>query len=174
MEIWDLYDYQRQKTGETMKRGDPIPEGRYHLTVRVIIFNAAGQMLIQQRQPFKDGWPNRWDLTVGGCVSAGETSQTAGMREVAEEIGYEVDLTGMTPAITLSSKNVFNDNYILIREIDPAQLKLQPEEVQAAKWADKEEIFEMIDDGRFIPFPHSFIEYLFYRRSVLYPPKGET
>ena len=27
MEIWDLYDYQRQKTGETMKRGDPIPEG---------------------------------------------------------------------------------------------------------------------------------------------------
>ena len=96
------------------------------------------------------------------------------MREVREEIGYDVDLTGMTPAITLSSKNVFNDNYILIREIDPVQLKLQPEEVQAAKWATKEEIFKMIDDGRFIPFPRSFIEYLFYRSSVLHPQKGET
>ena len=167
MEMWDLYDYQRQKTGETMMRGDPIPHGRYHLTVRVCIFNRAGQMLIQQRQPFKDGWPNRWDLTVGGCVAAGETSQTAGQREVLEEIGYQVDLTGMTPAITLTTKNIFNDNYILIREIDPAELKLQPEEVQAAKWATKEEIFQMIDDGRFIPFQKSFIEYLFYRSGSL-------
>jgi len=167
MEMWDLYDYQRQKTGETMMRGDPVPQGRYHLTVRVCIFNRAGQMLIQQRQPFKDGWPNRWDLTVGGCVAAGETSQTAGQREVLEEIGCQVDLTGMTPAITLTTKSIFNDNYILIREIDPAELKLQPEEVQAAKWATKEEIFQMIDDGRFIPFQKSFIEYLFYRSGSL-------
>ena len=167
MEMWDLYDYQRQKTGETMRRGDPIPAGRYHLTVRVCIFNHAGQMLIQQRQPFKDSWSNRWDLTVGGCVAAGENSQLAGQREVAEEIGYEVDLTGMTPAVTVTTKNIFNDNYILIREIDPAELKLQPEEVQAAKWATKEEIFDMIDDGRFIPFQKSFISYLFYRASTI-------
>ena len=49
-----------------MKRGEPMKDGDYHLVVHICIFNTDGKMLIQQRQPFKDGWSNLWDITVGG------------------------------------------------------------------------------------------------------------
>ena len=71
MELFDLYTADREKTGQTMVRGEPTPEGFYRLVVHVCIFNPEGQMLIQQRQPFKRGWANLWDVTVGGCAVAG-------------------------------------------------------------------------------------------------------
>ena len=81
MELWDLYTEDRQPTGLTMVRGSEHPEGYYRLVVHVCIFNSRGQMLIQQRQPFKDGWPNMWDVSVGGSVVAGESSREAAERE---------------------------------------------------------------------------------------------
>ena len=35
MEIWDLYDFNRQLTGNTMRRGDVVPEGYYRLVVHI-------------------------------------------------------------------------------------------------------------------------------------------
>ncbi|WP_084822164.1 NUDIX hydrolase [Paraclostridium benzoelyticum] len=84
MEIWDLYDKDRIKTGETMVMGSQFKENTYHLVVHVCIFNLEGKMLIQQRQPFKDGWPNMWDITVGGSAVSGDTIQLAAEREVYE------------------------------------------------------------------------------------------
>ena len=81
MELFDLYDYQRRSVGRTMVRGEKCPEGLYHPVVHIVIFHPDGRMLIQQRQPFKEGWPNRWDVSVGGSAQAGEDSPTAAMRE---------------------------------------------------------------------------------------------
>ena len=44
-------------------------------------------------------------------------------------------------------------------------LRLQPEEVQAVRWATEDEILQMIDDGRFIPYEKSQISLLFFRRN---------
>ena len=81
-ELWDVYDKDRVKTGKLHKRGETLPEGQYHLVVHVCIFNSKNQMLIQQRQPFKDNWNNMWDLTVGGSAIAGDTSSQAAEREI--------------------------------------------------------------------------------------------
>lgn len=62
MELWDVYDINRQPLGHTHQRGIPLPKGEYHQVVHVCLFNHAGEMLIQQRQPFKEGWPNLWVL----------------------------------------------------------------------------------------------------------------
>ena len=35
MEAWDLYTKDRVKTGQTMLRGDRVPEGLFHLQVHV-------------------------------------------------------------------------------------------------------------------------------------------
>lgn len=53
MELFDLYDDERNFTGETIERGKPLPENRYHLVIHICIFGSDGKMLIQQRQPFK-------------------------------------------------------------------------------------------------------------------------
>ena len=71
MELFDLYTADREKTGQTMVRGDAVPEGFYRLVVHVCIFHPDGRMLIQQRQPFKKGWSNFWDVTVGGSAVSG-------------------------------------------------------------------------------------------------------
>lgn len=76
MELWDIYNADRIKTGETMVRGEPMPGGAYHLVVHACVFNKKGEMLIQQRQPFKDGYPNLWDITVGGSAVAGEPPES--------------------------------------------------------------------------------------------------
>ena len=164
MEILDLYTADREKTGRTMVRGEKTPAGCYRLVVHVCIFNDKGQLLIQQRQPFKEGWPNKWDISVGGSAIAGDTSSMAAERETREELGLELDLSNVRPIITVHWENGFDDYYVLTQNVDLNSLHLQPEEVQAVRWAGREEILRMIDDGEFIPYEKSLIELLFHFR----------
>ena len=165
MELFDLYTADRMKTSRTMVRGEPTPEGYYRLVVHVCIFNQKGQMLIQQRQPFKRGWSNLWDITVGGSAISGDSSQSAAERETREELGLSIDLTDVRPTMTIHWENGFDDYYVLTREVDLNSLRLQHEEVQQVRWATLEEVLEMIEDGRFIPYEKSLIELLFFRRN---------
>ena len=165
MELWDLYDIDRRKTGETHVRGVQLPPERYHMVAHVVIFNPQGQMLIQQRQPFKAGWPDMWDLTVGGSAISGDNSRTAAQREVREEIGLDLDLTGETPKVTIPFDVGFDDIYIVVREVDLTSLTLQESEVQAVRWAEEAEIQRMIRDGTFLPYHPAFISLLFALRN---------
>lgn len=164
MEFWDLYTKDRVKTGKTMIRGEKQPEGYYRMVVHVCILNQKGEMLIQQRQPFKKGWSNMWDITVGGSAVSGDTSQSAAEREVLEELGYPLSLENIRPSLTIHFEGGFDDVYIVERELDIESLNLQYEEVQTVKWASMEEILEKIEDGSFIPYHKSFIELLFFMR----------
>ena len=58
-ESWDIYDASRKKTGRTKIRGTEFRPGEYHLVVHVCLFNGRGELLIQQRQTFKEGWPGK-------------------------------------------------------------------------------------------------------------------
>ena len=164
MELFDLYTAEREKTGRTMVRGEAVPKGFYRLVVHVCIFDDEGRMLIQQRQPFKKGWSNLWDISVGGSAVAGDSSTSAAERETREELGLSVDLSGKRPTITINWEHGFDDYYVITKPVDTESLTLQYEEVQAVKWADKDEILRMIDDGRFIPYEKSLIELLFFRK----------
>lgn len=164
MEIWDLYDRDRIPTGETHERGKPLPEGRYHMVVHVAIFNSRGEMLIQQRQPFKAGWPNLWDITVGGSAVAGDTSRTAAERETLEEIGLAIDLSDAQPKLTIPFDVGFDDIYTLVMDVDLSSLRLQESEVQAVRWASEEDVLAMLAEGRFIPYHRAFIQLLFALR----------
>lgn len=161
MELWDVYDINRNKTNKTMVRGEAFEKDAYHLVVHVCIFNSKGEMLIQQRQPFKEGWPNMWDITVGGSAIKGDTSQSAAERELFEEIGLRVDFTNSRPHISINFEKGFDDVYLIEQDVDINQLSLQYEEVQKVKWASKEEIFSMIESGEFIPYYHSLIQLFF-------------
>ena len=165
MERFDLYTADRQVTGRTMERGERTPDGFYRLVIHVCIFGTDGRMLIQQRQPFKATWSDLWDVSVGGCAVTGDSSRTAAEREVREELGLEIDLAGARPVMTLCWDHGFDDYYVLTKNLDLETLTLQPEEVQAVRWASKDEILAMIDDSRFIPYEKSLIELLFTRRT---------
>lgn len=151
-ELWDLYTRDREKTGVLHRRGDELKEGEYHLVIHVCIFNSKNQLLIQQRQPFKEGWPNMWDVTVGGSALQGESSFQAAERELFEEIGLKLDLSDIRPNFTINFPQGFDDYYILEREVDLTKLSLQEEEVQAVRWVSKEEAMRMQEEGAMIPY----------------------
>ena len=170
MEIWDLYDQNRVPTGETMERGKPVPAGRYHIVAHVVVFDAQGRMLIQQRQPFKEGWPNLWDITAGGSALAGESGVRAAQRELREEIGLSLDLTDAPPVLTIFYDDCFDDVYMATHEVDPATLALQHEEVQAVRWATEAEVLALLEEGAFVPYHRDYVTLLFRlrdRRGVL-------
>ena len=118
-------------------------------------------MLIQRRQKSKSAWPDKWDLSAGGCARAGETSRQAVEREALEELGVALDLKGVRPSLTVNFSRGFDDIYLIERDIDLAGLRLQPEEVSEAAWASREEVLEMLESGAFIPYRRSLIELLF-------------
>jgi len=163
MEIWDLYDNQTLAlTGETMRRGDPIPKGRCHLVVEAAVFSSDGRVLIQQRQPFKKPWPGYWEFSGGGSALAGENSQEAMHRELFEEIGLDVDFTGMRPVLRRPGEQSFQDWYAVTRDVPLDSLTLQESEARDAAWVTENEILRMIEEGTFIPYHPSFVSLLFH------------
>lgn len=164
MELWDVYDKDRILKGWTMKRGSKFGDNEFHLVVHICIFNSEGKMLIQQRQPFKEGWSNLWDITVGGSATTGENSFQAAERELFEEIGYKVDLSKERPFLTINFNDGFDDYYLIEEDINIDDLKLQYEEVKCVKWASKKEVLNLLNTGEFIPYYASLIEMLFDMR----------
>lgn len=164
MELWDLYDENRVKLHRTMVRGAAQPEGTFRLVVHVCVFNSGGELLIQQRQPFKAGWSNLWDVSAGGSAIAGETSAQAARRELFEELGLLLPSEQFQTALTVNFEGGFDDFYLIECDVNPSELRLQPEEVQAACWADRERVLQMLADGSFLPLSPHFVELLFFMR----------
>ena len=113
MEIWDVYDIDRQLTGKRMDRGAEFEDDAYTCVMHICIFNSKGEMLIQQRQSFKRTWPNLWDLSIGGHTEAGETSRVSAERELFEELGLKRDLSETRAHFTINFVHGFDDYYFL-------------------------------------------------------------
>jgi len=161
MEKFDVYNDERISTGKVLERGQKCNKGENRMVIHICIFNSLGEMLIQQRQPFKKTWPNMWDISVGGSSITGETSRDCAHRELLEELGIDFDFSNIRPHLTINFENGFDDFYLLEMDIDIENLVLQKDEVQAVKWATKEEILDLSNRGQFIPYCTSFLISLF-------------
>ena len=90
MEYWDIYDKDKKLTGRTMKRNDwCLADDEYHLTVLGVVARRDGKFLITKRVMTKAWAPGWWEVS-GGAAMAGESSETAVLREVKEETGLDV------------------------------------------------------------------------------------
>lgn len=145
MEKRDLYDENKKLTGETILKGDPVPSGRYYITVVIFIQNEKGEFLIQKRVKEKDG---KW-ATTGGHPVSGETSKQGIITEIKEELGINVISDNVKLIDTIKTEDDFVDIYYLKENINLNDIKLQKEEVDKAKWADEKEIKKLIDNNEF-------------------------
>ena len=66
-ELWDLYEEDRRPLGRAIPRGEPLPEGTYHLAVGIAVLNRQGEILLTQRSPEKDPHGGCWEIP-GGCA----------------------------------------------------------------------------------------------------------
>lgn len=165
MELWDVYNVDRIKTGKRIVRGrDKLGEGEYHLVVIVLVFTPDGRLLIQKRAANKAGWPSMWDVSAGGAVTAGETSSEGAERELYEEVGIRHSFKGKRPHFSFAHRIGFADCYIITKDVKLDELSLQASEVSDARLATLDEIIAMIDKGEFIPYYESLIRLMFDMR----------
>ena len=90
-ELFPLVDEAGRVIGSALRsevHGDP---SRLHPVVHCIVTNAQGYLLLQLRSQDKDIQPGKWDTSVGGHVSFGESVEHALLRELGEEIGLRPD-----------------------------------------------------------------------------------
>lgn len=152
MERWDLYTANREKTGRSMLRGEPMPAGYYRLVVGIWVMNTQGQILLTLRHPQKEVYPNTWENS-GGAAQMGESSHQAAARELREETGIaaaEQELQYMGTVVRESSDGLdgcFVDTYLLHRDIKLSEIQLQEGETVDARWVTPQELDELCRQG---------------------------
>lgn len=156
MEQRDLYDKDRNLTGNTIYKGEPVPDGNYIIVVLVYIQNSEGKFLIQKRSAKKNGLY----ATTGGHPKCGEDSIQGIITEVKEEIGLDIKAEDLTYYFGGRSEkeHVFWDDYYIKMDVeDISKLKLQEEEVESVHWFSADEIHNLMEEGKF--FKNHFEEF---------------
>ena len=158
MEMWDIYDENKERTGRTMQKNDwCLKEGEYHLTVLGIVAHTDGRFLITKRVMTKAWAPGWWEVSGGAC-QAGEDSKDAVLREVREETG--LDVSGWDGGYLFSYKrenpgegdNYFVDIYRFCADFDEADIHLQEEETDGYMLATFEEVQALAAQGIFLHY----------------------
>lgn len=148
MEKRDLYDKNRNLTGETIYKGEEIPKGKYIIVILVMIQNSKGEFLIQKRSKQKDG---KYAAT-GGHVKTGQTSIEGMIDEIQEEIGLKVKTEELELIYSAreDKEQVFWDLYYMKKDFELSDLVLQVEEVESVSWKTIEQIDELIKKDMFL------------------------
>lgn len=140
MEYWDLLDDERQFTGETLLRGEPMPEGRFHTIIGVwTIHTSLKRILLTKRHPDKRICPNQWENT-GGSLVSGEESIYGAAREVREETGMDCHASDLHFIKTIRIPSAFVDCYIYYTDIPADGIVLQEGETVDWCWVTIEEL----------------------------------
>jgi 16S rRNA (adenine1518-N6/adenine1519-N6)-dimethyltransferase len=85
-EIFDVVDQDDHVIGQA-PRGEVHEKDLLHRATHVFVFNKRGDLLLQKRSGLKDRHPGVWDSSVSGHLDAGESYETAALRELEEEMG---------------------------------------------------------------------------------------
>ena len=136
MELWDLYDEQGNKTGETRKRsraGD-IPAGRYHIVCDVLIRHLDGSFLLTLRDPRKEMYPGCWEASAGGSALAGETPEEAARREMLEETGLTAEKLELIGTVRRPENRSVVHAYLGVVSCEKTSVRLQKGETVDYRW----------------------------------------
>ena len=142
MELNDIYDKERNRTGRTHLRGTPWKKGEYGLVVCVWVYDGKGKVLLTRRAPEKS-FAGTWENS-GGAARAGETSLQAIARELREETGICAGEAEFRLLATDRDRVCHYDFYCLQRGTD-TPVVLQPGETDAYQWVTYEKVHEMIE-----------------------------
>ena len=154
-EKFDVLNELGEFTGEVATREECHKKGLCHRAVYAFIIDDKGNILLQKRSNNKKLWPNMWDVTVGGHVDAGEFGRQALIREVKEELGisindddikYLVGSTSINEQGDIINKH-YNECYLITKNIDISDIKIQKEEVSEVRYFSKDELLKRISNN---------------------------
>ena len=153
MELIDIVDELGIPTGETIDRTVAHRTGARHRTTHIWIVRKKDnrvQIMLQKRSKNKDSFPGCYDISSAGHIPAGDDFADSGLRELEEELGLVVTKEEL---IECGILNIFTENefhgihyvdnqiskvFLLWKDIEIEDLRLQEEEIESAIWMDFE------------------------------------
>ncbi|MDH4163749.1 MAG: NUDIX domain-containing protein [Nitrospirota bacterium] len=149
-EQFDVLDRAGKRTGRMIKRDEAHASGAWHGAFHCLItYHREGRLcaLFQLRSRDKKIAAGKFDVSVGGHYAAGEGPETAGPREISEELGLAVPFSalvslgkrvfvyGFQPGV---QECEFQDVFLLPLDGPLSHLSLQKEEVDGVLEMDVE------------------------------------
>ena len=172
-ELIDVLNEDETKTGKIVTRKEVHEKGLWHRIVVIAIIDEEGHLLMQQRAKDKETNPGKWDVSVAGHVSAGQTSIEAAIREVKEEIGIDLEEKDLEYMLTYQigrkvkenfyANHIFDFYMVKTDVIDVSKIKLQESEEEQVKLCNLEEVQNMLSKNMVVerkPVYEVLIKYL--------------
>jgi isopentenyldiphosphate isomerase len=161
MEKWDILNADGECVGKTTLRGKcNLKAGEYHLVVHIWVLSSKGDILIQRRSENKKLMPGEWAAT-GGAAISGEDSYTAANRELYEELGIPSNKQTLKKLTRIKRRNSLLDVWFIVSDLKSEQLRLQKDEVAAARWVTRSEFEDMVKSGEYHNYGKDYFDIVF-------------
>lgn len=162
MEVWDVYDINRNKIqGRTSVRGsDDMTDDEFHLVIFAVVCDSEGNLLCSMRDRNKM-FGGTWEFC-GGSALSGESSRQAAERELLEETGLDVE--GCEGEIVATAtkywkgSNWFYDVWLFRCDFDVGNLVAQRGEVERIEKHNIEEVRRFLKEKNFTGITNEFID----------------
>lgn len=163
MELFDILDEERRKTGRVRERTMVHMDGDCHGTAHIWISrtrkDGGYDLLLQKRSREKDSYPGCYDISSAGHIRAGDDFLPAALRELREELGIEakeedLEFAGFHKGYMeeVFYGRLFKDSeisavYVYRKPVDANGLNLQAEEVESVMWMDLHACMEGVKES---------------------------
>ena len=167
MEIWDAYLADGTLANRDLVRGEPIPEGLYHLVGDILVRHTDGDYLLMQRDKRKPNYGGYYEATAGGSALKGEDALTCAKRELLEETG--ISSGNMMPLGQYIIRDTIYACFLCVTDCCKSSITLQEGETMAYKWVSEEDFIAFIHSGEMIGNQreryHNYFEKMGYLKS---------
>lgn len=159
-ELINIYNENNESLSIDKMKSEAHKSGLWHRASHIWIYNSSGEILLQLRAKNKKLWPNVWDISAAGHVSAGEKPIVSALREMEEEIGLsakqeDLEFSEIRKVKAIYKKirnNEFYYVYFLKFDGDIDKLALQKEEVAKIQFFSINKIEEELKE-----FPEKYV-----------------
>lgn len=153
-EYWKVYDKNGKSKNKTIRKGEILRSGEYHLVVEGWIRRSQDEFLLQKRSKNKKLFANMWYCSVGGSVHAGEEAKNALIRESKEELDLDIRDARIRLKRIITGDHCIFYIYLVDKVFDIEELKLQKEEVCDVRIANVEQIKDLVKKGSMVNIPY--------------------
>ncbi len=149
MEIWDGYLKDGSLANIDLVRGEPIPEGLYHLVCEILVRHNDGDYLVMQRAWEKPTFGGYFEATAGGSALKGEDIITCAKRELWEETGIVAD--ALEQIGTFRSHNTIYFQFLCRTDCTKDSVALQAGETISYQWLTEKAFIAFVNSDALIP-----------------------
>ncbi|AXG71441.1 isopentenyl-diphosphate Delta-isomerase [Kordia sp. SMS9] len=181
MEQIDILDEHGKPTGEILPKREVHRHGHFHASTHLWLYTKTGKVVLQLRAAIKPNFPNCWDVSVAGHISAGETALQTAVREAAEELGINVQASDLQQIGQFRIDYQHAEDYrdrefitIFACEIEdkPLQATLQEEEVADVTLIPLAHLEAELTDSelakKYVPFNKAYAKEVFAKLNELF------